>query len=263
MNNELFKIDVKQTGKQVELRWIPVAELSAHPKNPRIGRPDKVDSIIESMRSDGYRPEKPMLVRPYESGYQIIGGHSRYLAAQESGIDQVFCAIEVMDNDEAILRMGSDNINDPFPWFSVCLYVVQNSVKDSKKGLSRTQLIRAATGKDGNAATKEGQLRGTAGEVLNFLMGQSADISILLDPENNRTYHLAEIHAASIGLPLSSLRLLATTARPLSSNFRRSNCDCVQPCASHALTCLTFSRKTTRVGTRPVLLYSDSHQSNN
>ena len=74
--------------------------------------------------------------------------------------------------------------------------MVQNSVKDSKKGLSRTQLIRAATGKDGNAATKEGQLRGTAGEVLNFLMEQSADISILLDPENNRTYHLAEIHAA-------------------------------------------------------------------
>lgn len=196
MNNELFTIDVKQTGKQVELRWIPVSELSPHPKNPRIGRPDKVDSIIESMRNYGYRPEKPMLVRPLESGYQIIGGHSRNIAAQEAGIDQVFCAIESMEDDEAILRMGSDNINDPFPWFSVCLYVVQNSVKDSKKGLSRTQLIRAATGKDGNAATKEGQLRGTAGEVLNFLMGQSADISILLDPENNRTYHLAEIHAA-------------------------------------------------------------------
>lgn len=196
MNNELFTIEVKQTGKQVELRWIPVADLSPHPKNPRIGRPDKVDSIIESMRSDGYRPEKPMLVRPYESGYQIIGGHSRYTAAQESGIEQVFCAIESMEDDEAILRMGSDNINDPFPWFSVCLYVVQNSVKDSKKGLSRTQLIRAATGKDGKSAESESVRKGAAGEVLQYLIEQSCDIEGLLDPETNRTYHLAEIHAA-------------------------------------------------------------------
>lgn len=196
MNNELFKIDVKQTGKQIELRWIAVAELSPHPKNPRIGRPDKVDSIIESMRSDGYRPEKPMLVRPFESGHQIIGGHSRYIAAHEAGIDQVFCAIESMEDDEAILRMGSDNINDPFPWFSVCLYIVQNSVKDSKKGLSRTQLVRAATGKDGNSAAIEGNRRGDAGEVLEYLIAQSFINERLLDPETNRTLHLAEIHAA-------------------------------------------------------------------
>ena len=164
--------------------------------NPRIGRPDKVDSIVESMRNDGYRPEKPMLVRPLESGYQIIGGHSRNIAAQEAGIDQVFCAIESMDDDEAILRMGSDNINDPFPWFSVCLYVVQNSVKDSKKGLSRTQLIRAATGKDGNAAEVEARRKGDAGEVIQFLREQSVINDGLLDTDTNRTLHIAEIHAA-------------------------------------------------------------------
>ena len=110
MNN--YTVDVEQTGKQIELRWITVSELSPHPKNPRIGRPDKVDSIVESMRSDGYRPEKPMLVRPYESAYQIIGGHSRHLAAQEAGIDQVFCAIESMEDDEAIL-LSLIHISEP------------------------------------------------------------------------------------------------------------------------------------------------------
>ena len=55
---------------------------------------------------------------------------------------------------------------------------------------------RAATGKDGGAATKEGQIRGNAGEVLNFLMEQSAIDGILLDSETNRTLHLSEIHAA-------------------------------------------------------------------
>ena len=87
-------------------------------------------------------------------------------------------------------------LNDPFPWFSVCLYVVQNSVKDSKKGLSRTQLIRAATGKDGGAAEIEAKRRGDAGEVLQYLMEQSYHMERLLDPDTNLTRNLSEIHAA-------------------------------------------------------------------
>ena len=55
---------------------------------------------------------------------------------------------------------------------------------------------RAATGKDGGAATKEGQIRGNAGEVLNFLMEQSYHMERLLDPDTNLTRNLAEIHAA-------------------------------------------------------------------
>ena len=55
---------------------------------------------------------------------------------------------------------------------------------------------RAATGKDGGAAEIEAKRRGDAGEVLQYLIEQSVDIATLLDPETNRTYHLAEIHAA-------------------------------------------------------------------
>lgn len=192
----MITIGMNETGKDVELRWISVEELSPHPKNPRIGRPDKVDSIAESMRSDGYRPEKPMLVRPLNGGYQIVGGHSRHLAALESGLAQVFCAVEPMDDDEAILRLGSDNINDPLPWYSICFYICRNATKDSKQGLSRTQLIKAATGKNGNAAEMEAHRRGNAGEVLEYLLEQSFHMERLLDPETNHTRNLAEIHAA-------------------------------------------------------------------
>jgi len=196
MNQSTLKIDVQQTGKQIELRWLAVSSLSAHPKNPRIGRPDKVDGIVESMRSEGYRPEKPMLVRPYGDGYQIIGGHTRHLAAQESELSEVFCAIEDMEDDESILRIAQDNINDPLPWYSICLYVARNAVKDSKKGLSRTQLVKAATGKDGNAAAVDGNEKGSAGEVLIYLQDQSELELTLLDPDKNRSKHLAEVHAA-------------------------------------------------------------------
>ena len=185
-------------SKQVELGWLKVSELVPHPKNPRIGRPDKLDSIIESMRTDGYRPEKPMLVRPYEDGYQIIGGHSRYTAATTVGIEQVLCAIEDMDDETAILRIAQDNINDPLPWYSICLYVVQNSIKDSKKGLSRTALISAATGKTGNAAEVDGRAKAAAGEVIVHLQEQSVDVHGLLNPEENKTFHLYEIKQAPI-----------------------------------------------------------------
>lgn len=197
MNQSSLIVDFHNTGKQVELRWLNVSDLSPHPKNPRIGRPDKLDSIIESMRTEGYRPEKPMLVRPYESGYQIIGGHSRHTAAKTVGIDQVLCAIEDMDDDAAILRLAEDNLNDPLPWYSICLYVFHNSVKDSKKGLSRTQLVIAATGKGEGAAKNDGMRKGDAGEVLQHLINeQSPIVGRLLDPDTNRTLHLTEIHAA-------------------------------------------------------------------
>ena len=55
---------------------------------------------------------------------------------------------------------------------------------------------RAATGKDGNVATKEGQIRGNAGEVLQYLIEQSYHMERLLDPDTNLTRNLSEIHAA-------------------------------------------------------------------
>lgn len=196
-------------GKQVILSWLPTDLLKPHPRNPRVGRPDKLDAIIESMRADGYMPAKPMLVRPMGDDYQIIGGHSRHAAAQAAGLDKVLCAIEEMDDDTATLNLARDNINDPLPWYSTCLYVFQNAIKDSKKGLNRTQLVMAATGKEGQAAKNEAQRFSDAGEVVASLIEQSTHVATLLDPDINRRRHLCEIHAANPGLwPLLSSLLI-------------------------------------------------------
>lgn len=194
MNFEL----AAEVAKAPAFDWLPVDKLQPHPRNPRVGRPDRLDAIIESMRADGYRHEKPMLVRPLldEGGYQIIGGHSRHAAAQAVGLEKVLCVIEPMDDESAILRIAQDNINDPLPWYSICLYVFQNAVKDSKTGLSRTRLVMAATGKEAGTAAMDGKRRGDAGEVIDSLLKESNDIVRLLDPDKNRTYHLVEIHQA-------------------------------------------------------------------
>ena len=138
-----------------------------------------------------------MLVRPYTEGnYQIIGGHTRYQAAKMAGLEKVLCVVEEMDDDTAILRIGQDNLNDPFSWFSQCIYVAQNSVKDSKKGLSRTALIRSITGKEGSAASTEGARKGDVGEFLLWLEERSllwGEEGFFLDPEVNLTCHINAI----------------------------------------------------------------------
>ena len=85
---------------------------------------------------------------------------------------------------------------NPLPWYSICLYVFQNAVKDSKKGLSRTALIAAATGKSGHNATVDGKEKGDAGEVIVYLKSQCQLELTLLDTDTNRTKHLCEINAA-------------------------------------------------------------------
>ncbi len=140
-----------------------------------------------------------MLVRPVGDTYQIVGGHTRQKAAIAAGLDTVLCCIEKMDDAEATLRMASDNLNEPFAWFSRCLYVFENSQKDSKKGLSRTALVQSLTGKTGEAAKTDAKRLGACGAVLNYLE-QSGHMATLLptlyDTESDRTRHLAEIHAA-------------------------------------------------------------------
>lgn len=175
--------------KTIKHDWLDINALHPHPNNMRSVAPVSLEVIIESMRTDGYRLEKPMLVRPHGDAYQIIGGHTRHAAAQAAGLDKAFCVIETMDDDEAILRIASDNLNDKPAWFDLCLYVARNAVKGSKLGLSRDMLVQAATGKEGRAASSDASRLGNAGDVLE----QIPNVAHLLDQDRNLTNQLANI----------------------------------------------------------------------
>ena len=96
-----------------------------------------------------------------------------------------------MDDDEATLRNASDNVATPPPWYDLCLYVYRNAVKDSKKGLSRTALTAAATGKTGNSATTTAGFLYQSGGVI-----EQCQIDLtLLSPDRNLTQHCAAISA--------------------------------------------------------------------
>src|SRR5690625_1581264 len=148
-----------------EQKWIAASDLTPHPHNMRSGTM-QVDEIVSRMEADGYNIVYPMLVRPMESGYQIIGGHRRHEAAKTAGIDEVFCVVKEMTDDEATLAIGEDNQREDPPWYDLCLYVANNAQKGKHGGLSRQALVEAATGKTGNAANADAKRYGAAGDVL-------------------------------------------------------------------------------------------------
>ncbi len=174
------------------LQWIDTARLVPFSRNLRTQQIDAdVDAIAQSMREKGYLLEKPMLVRPRGEGFEIIGGHTRFAAAQRAGLERVLCAVCELDDEEATLRNASDNVATPPPWYDLCLYVYRNAVKDSKKGLSAADLTKAATGKDGQVAWNLAGMLRAAGEVLSQT---NFEVS-LLDPAVNLTRHVASIKA--------------------------------------------------------------------
>lgn len=189
MHNILIDSEFQATAPVAQ--WLNTELLVPFSHNVRTRQnDDDIEAIAASMREKGFLPEKPLLVRPQGERFEIVGGHTRHAAAKRAGLERVLCVVRDMDDDEATLRNASDNVATPPPWFDLCLYVYRNAVKDSKKGLSRTALTAAATGKTGNAAELEGRRMASAGEVL----AQSVHVDGL-QPDSNLTRHLATISA--------------------------------------------------------------------
>ena len=91
-------------------RMIQLSQLHAHPKNPRIAfREDVIEGITESVRSEGFKPEYALIVRPLDGEYQIVSGHHRHAAAIKAGQDAVPCWVREMDDDAAYMALVTSN----------------------------------------------------------------------------------------------------------------------------------------------------------
>ena len=187
-----IKIDSEFQAAAPVAQWLNTELLVPFSHNVRTRQnDDDIEAIAASMREKGFLPEKPLLVRQQGDRFEIVGGHTRHAAAKRAGLERVLCVVRDMDDDEATLRNASDNVATPPPWFDLCLYVYRNAVKDSKKGLSRTALTAAATGKTGNSAEVLAGRYFKAGQVL----AQSELELSLLDSDATQTAHLAAISA--------------------------------------------------------------------
>lgn len=92
---------------------LPVEALEDHPSYAqgapfRAASEDRIKHMSESIRRSGIL--SPLLVRPFEGHYQIIGGHCRKRAAMRCGYEALPCIIKDVDDDAAGELLLTDNL---------------------------------------------------------------------------------------------------------------------------------------------------------
>jgi len=89
---------------------IPLSELHPHSQNPFAIRDDPpMRELTESVQKSGVLV--PAIARPREAGgYEIIAGHRRKHACEQSGLDSMPIIILELDDNEAIIQLVDSNI---------------------------------------------------------------------------------------------------------------------------------------------------------
>lgn len=184
----LLDITGADTGARAEIQWLPVANISPHPDNPRlIYRQDIIDTIAASIAEGGFKPEYALLVRPLESGYQVISGHTRLKAAQQAGCSVLPCWVKDLDDEAAFMELVLANNQGELSPLEYGMHVLKyvelsEGGRGKKGGLSEYARV-VGKAKDTISGVK------LAAEVYSKLSDQS---DCLLD----KSTHLAAIHKA-------------------------------------------------------------------
>lgn len=99
------------------LAAVPLEDLHAHPDNARGAlKAADVESLTESIRARGILT--PLMVRDMplaQSGYQILAGHRRLIAARAVGLTSVPCQVVSLDDDEARAVVLLENLDREDP----------------------------------------------------------------------------------------------------------------------------------------------------
>ena len=94
--------------KIVKLELYNIVPFENHPF--MIKKDDSFQELKESIKENGLL--EPLLVRPKKDGrYELISGHRRKLALELNGIKEANCYVEVLTDDEAVIKMVDSNIH--------------------------------------------------------------------------------------------------------------------------------------------------------
>ena len=92
-----------------QVRNIPVSQLYPFPNRPFKVRND--DAMAELCASLGdYGLLSPLIVRPFEEGFQVVSGHRRRMAAIILGLQELPSLVRVMSDDDAVILLVDSNI---------------------------------------------------------------------------------------------------------------------------------------------------------
>ena len=88
---------------------MPMAAIRDFKNHPYRVRNDHItQDIVQDIEKTG-RIETPAIIRPVDSGYEMISGHRRKLACTLAGLDSMPVIVRNMTDDEAVIAMVSAN----------------------------------------------------------------------------------------------------------------------------------------------------------
>ncbi len=95
--------------REVEFLRIPVSRIRAGAHQPRhTFAPEELEELVGSIREKGVL--QPILVRPAESGYELVAGERRLRAAQMAGIETVPAIVKKMSDRESLEAALVENV---------------------------------------------------------------------------------------------------------------------------------------------------------
>lgn len=130
---------------------LPLDKITASPYQVRHVNDQILEDLMESIRHTGGLIT-PVIVRPIHQGYELIAGHTRYLAYTRLGYLDIPAVIRPMDDAEATRALAADNLtrNDlkDYEIFKLlntlflASYLKSNSEASRLLGRSRQDIIR-------------------------------------------------------------------------------------------------------------------------
>ena len=92
-----------------QVRNIPVSQLYPFPNRPfKVRNDDAMAELCASLRDYGVL--SPLIVRPFEEGFQVVSGHRRRMAAIILGLQELSSLVRVMSDDDAVILLVDSNI---------------------------------------------------------------------------------------------------------------------------------------------------------
>lgn len=99
--DESFDPTASQDQRMSELRQIKLDQIVADPEQPRKAfEQDAMEELAVSIREHGVL--QPIIVMPYEGGYQIVAGERRFRAAKLAGLDKIPALVRTLSNQNKL-----------------------------------------------------------------------------------------------------------------------------------------------------------------
>ncbi len=99
--DETFDPTSDQDQKVSELRYISLKQIVVDPGQPRKDfEPEALNELAESIKEHGVL--QPIIVAPYQDGYQIVAGERRYRACLMVGIEKVPALVRTLSSQHKL-----------------------------------------------------------------------------------------------------------------------------------------------------------------